>query len=171
MITRSHRRPTVVRETALGAVTLSASPRGLTRVRFGPRPGATPVAGTVEHRLLDQAARELDEYLAGRRTGFDVPVDLSAVEPEHRRVLDALHRVPYGGTCSYAELARAAGLTEDGPRRAGAACARNPVLVVVPCHRVVAASGALTGYAGGLAAKRALLALERGQFMLDAAGW
>jgi methylated-DNA-[protein]-cysteine S-methyltransferase len=74
--------------------------------------------------------------------------------------------VGHGTTTSYAELARAAGLVDDGPRRAGAACARNPVLVVVPCHRVVATSGALTGYAGGLAVKRALLALESGQLAL-----
>ena len=152
---------TLVHETPLGPVTLSASDRGLTRLRFGRRGvdgGSSP--------LLEQAVAELDEYLCGERTRFDVPVDLSPVEPSHRRVLDVLTEVRHGTTISYAELARAAGLVDDGPRRAGVACARNPVLVVVPCHRVVASSGALTGYAGGLAVKKALLALESGQLAL-----
>jgi methylated-DNA-[protein]-cysteine S-methyltransferase len=166
--TETERRLTVVHETTLGPVTLSASPRGLTRVRFGRR-AEPPVAQDAEAaRVLAQAVAELDEYLLGCRTRFEVPVDLSRVEPPHRRVLDALCRVGYGTTRSYADLARAAGLTDDGPRRAGAACARNPVLVFVPCHRIVATSGALTGYAGGLSIKRALLALEVGQFTLDA---
>ena len=165
-------RRTVVRDTSLGPITLSASPQGLTRLRLG-RPAAAahdqrPGPGSAEHALLEQAAAELGEYLTGLRSTFEVPVDLSGVEPEHRRVLDELCTTGYGRTRSYGELARAAGLTEDGPRRAGAACARNPVLVVVPCHRIVSATGALTGYAGGLPVKRALLALERGQFPLDA---
>ena len=152
---------TLVHETPLGPVTLSASDRGLTRLRFGRR----GVDGRSSP-LLEQAVTELDEYLSGERTRFDVPVDLSRVEPPHRRVLDVLTDVGHGTTISYAELARAAGLVDDGPRRAGVACARNPVLVVVPCHRVVASSGALTGYAGGLAVKKALLALESGQLAL-----
>ena len=165
-------RPTVVHDTSLGPVTLSASPWGLTRVRFG-RPTTAaraplPSAGTPERQLLDHAVTELDEYLLGHRTGFEVPIDLSGVEPPHRGVLDALCQIDHGRTASYAELARTAGLTTDGPRRAGAACARNPVLLFVPCHRIVATSGALTGYAAGLPIKKALLALERGQFALDA---
>jgi methylated-DNA-[protein]-cysteine S-methyltransferase len=166
---RGTSRLTVVHETTLGPVTLSASRWGLTRVRFGRRAGDRPAPqdGSAEQQVLEQAVVELDEYLLGRRTRFDVPVDLSRVEPPHRAVLDALRDVEYGATRSYAALARAAGLTEDGPRRAGAACARNPVLVVVPCHRIVASNGALTGYAGGLSIKKGLLALERGQFALD----
>jgi methylated-DNA-[protein]-cysteine S-methyltransferase len=168
---RRHDRPTVVRETSLGPVSLSASSRGVTRLRFGRATrGIAPETGSPEAALLAQAVTELDEYLLGRRTSFEVPVDLSAVEPQHRGVLDELRTIGHGQTRSYAQLARAAGLTEDGPRRAGAACARNPVLVIVPCHRIVATSGALTGYAGGLPIKRALLALERGRFSLDAAG-
>jgi methylated-DNA-[protein]-cysteine S-methyltransferase len=160
---------TVVHESNLGPVTLSASSRGLTRVRFGRRAADLPAPRDgVAAEVLAQAVTELDEYLLERRTRFEVPVDLSPVEPPHRQVLDALCRVEYGSTRSYADLARAAGLIEDGPRRAGAACARNPVLVFVPCHRIVAADGALTGYAGGLSIKKALLALESGQFTLDA---
>ena len=162
---RSTDRPTVVHDTPLGPMTLSASPWGLTRVRFG-RPATAarmpaPSAGSPEQQLLDQAVTELDEYLLGRRTGFEVPVDLSGVEQPHRSVLDALCRIDYGHTASYADLARTAGLSIDGPRRAGAACARNPVLLFVPCHRIVATNGALTGYAGGLPVKKALLALEQ----------
>jgi methylated-DNA-[protein]-cysteine S-methyltransferase len=166
---RSTNGRTVVHETSLGPVTLSASPRGLTRVRFGRRAADLPAPRDgLAAQVLARAVAELDEYLLGRRTRFEVPVDLSRVEPPHRGVLDALCRVEYGSTCSYADLARAAGLTEDGPRRAGAACARNAVLVFVPCHRIIATDGALTGYAGGLSTKRALLALESGQFTLDA---
>jgi methylated-DNA-[protein]-cysteine S-methyltransferase len=166
---RHHDRPTVVHETSLGPVTLSASPSGVTRLRFGRATrGTYPDAGSPEADLIAQAVTELDEYLLGRRTSFEVPVDLSAVEPSHRGVLDELCTIGHGQTRSYTQLARGAGLTEDGPRRAGAACARNPVLVIVPCHRIVAANGALTGYAGGLPIKKALLALERGQFTLDA---
>lgn len=165
---------TLVHDTTLGPVTLSASPWGLTRLRFGRPAGAaqdpTPEPGSPEHAVLEQAVAELGEYLLGDRTTFEVPVDLSRVEPEHRRVLDELCAIGYGSTRSYGQLARAAELTDDGPRRAGAACARNPVLVVVPCHRIVSATGALTGYSGGLPVKKALLALERGQLALDAAG-
>ncbi|MEQ3553900.1 methylated-DNA--[protein]-cysteine S-methyltransferase [Pseudonocardia nematodicida] len=172
MSTSSHDRPTVVHDTTLGPVTLSASPSGLTRLRFGRSTRAaqspSPEPGSAEDAVLTQAVAELDEYLDGRRTTFEVPVDLSTVDPEQRRVLDELGRIGYGRTRSYGEVARAAGLAEDGPRRAGGACARNPVGVVVPCHRVVAADGALTGYAGGLAIKKALLALESGQLTLDA---
>lgn len=169
---RSAHRPTVVHETMLGPVTLSASPTGLTRMRFG-RSGntgrcPTPVDGSAEQPLLEQAVAEIDDYLKGRRTGFEVPIDLSGVEPARRRVLEVLSRVGFGSTCSYTELARAAGLTEDGPRRVGAACAANPVLLFVPCHRVVAANGALTGYSGGVPIKKALLALEAGQYALMA---
>lgn len=173
MTTTAGIRPTLVHDTTLGPVTLSASPQGLTRLRFGhpsdPARTSAPVAGSPEQRLLDRAVEELDEYLLGLRTDLEVPVDLSGVGPPHRAVLDALRQVGYGRTAAYAELARTAGLVTDGPRRAGAACARNPVLVVVPCHRIVASGGALTGYAGGLPIKRALLALERGQFSLDTA--
>jgi methylated-DNA-[protein]-cysteine S-methyltransferase len=168
---RSADRPTVIHDTALGPITLSASRWGLTRARFGRPAAAGRTAahpGTPERDLLDQAVAEVEEYLAGRRTSFAVPIDLTSVATDHRRVLDVVCQVGYGETRSYAELARGAGLTEDGPRRAGAACARNPVLLFVPCHRIVATNGNLTGYAGGLSIKTALLALERGQFALPA---
>jgi methylated-DNA-[protein]-cysteine S-methyltransferase len=110
-------------------------------------------------RPLDPVRRELAEYLAGRRRRFDVPVDLTLATPFQREVLGALAEVGYGSTASYGQLARTVG-RPAASRAVGSALNHNPVCVVVPCHRVVAASGALTGYAGGLAAKRHLLTLE-----------
>jgi methylated-DNA-[protein]-cysteine S-methyltransferase len=90
-----------------------------------------------------------------------VPIDLHRLDPERRAVLEALaHGVEHGETTTYGALAGAVGLTEDGPRRVGVAMARNPVPILVACHRVIGANGKLTGYAGGLEVKRALLDLE-----------
>lgn len=143
-------------ETTFGTLTLAASPTGLTRVRFG-----APDAGTGPPTpILDQARREIDEYLAGERERFSVPVDLERVRGEHRTILDALSAVPFGETTTYGALSARLGLERDGARRVGAAMARNPVLIVVPCHRVLGAGGTLVGYAGGTPVKRALLDLE-----------
>lgn len=147
-----------VHETTFGPLTLAASENGLTRVRFG-TPAQEPGPVTP---VLDRARREIDEYLSGERTRFTVPVDLDRVRGEHRTILDALSGVGFGATTTYGELAARLGLTEDGPRRVGAAMARNPVLIVVPCHRVLGAGGRLVGYAGGTAVKQALLDLEAG---------
>lgn len=111
-------------------------------------------------RVLDPARRELAEYLAGRRHAFDVPVDLTLARPFQREVLTRLARtVGYGRTTTYGALARQVG-RPAAARAVGAALGANPLCVVLPCHRVVASSGALTGYAGGLEAKRRLLDLE-----------
>jgi methylated-DNA-[protein]-cysteine S-methyltransferase len=111
-----------------------------------------------DHGMLKQAKRELLEYFAGRRKRFDV-----ALAPEgtafQRSVWKAISSVGFGETITYGELARRAG--HDGSARAaGAATGRNPIGIIVPCHRIMGADGSLTGYAGGLARKRALLALE-----------
>jgi methylated-DNA-[protein]-cysteine S-methyltransferase len=108
---------------------------------------------------FDDVRRQLDEYLAGARREFDVPVE-AAGSPLQERVWQLIGQIPYGETVSYGELARELG---DGvtAQEAGAAVGRNPVSIIVPCHRVVGASGALTGYAGGLRRKRILLDLER----------
>ena len=150
----------ITHDTPFGTLVLTGSAEGLTRVRFGAVGSVTtpdPRAAVV----LDRARRELDDYAAGRLRDFTVPVDLGAVGGEHRRILQALaEQVGHGETTTYGALATRLGLAPDGPRRVGAAMARNPVLVVVPCHRVVGADGRLVGYAGGTAAKRALLDLE-----------
>jgi methylated-DNA-[protein]-cysteine S-methyltransferase len=120
------------------------------------RPGWTPADGRFE------AARgQLDEYFAGRRLAFDLPLALAGT-PFQVRVWRALLEVPYGGTTSYGELARQV-RPEGGwqaARAVGAANGRNPIAVIVPCHRVIGADGSLTGYGGGLERKRFLLDLE-----------
>ena len=107
---------------------------------------------------LGEVARQLDEYFDGSRTTFDLPL-APAGTPFQRRVWDELTRIPWGTTVTYGELATRAG--HPGASRAvGSAVGRNPISIVVPCHRVVGADGTLTGYAGGVARKAYLLALE-----------
>ena len=108
---------------------------------------------------LDPAARQLEEYFAGRRTAFDLPLDLRLSAGFRRDVLTHLREIGYGTTASYAALAAAAG-SPRAVRAVGTACATNPLPVVVPCHRVVRSDGALGSYVGGVAAKRTLLDLE-----------
>lgn len=107
---------------------------------------------------LAECARQLAEYFAGRRRRFGLPMAPSGT-PFQMRVWDEIARIPYGETISYAELARRAG-APGCARAAGAATGRNPLSIVVPCHRVVARGGALTGYAGGLERKSRLLEIE-----------
>jgi len=161
-----------VEDTAVGRLLLAARTDGrLVTCRYVPRD--TEVEGLLDRiarevsprvlrggRVLDAPRAQLAEYLAGRRRRFDVAVDLVLATPFQREVLSALtDGVAYGHTASYGELARAVG-RPAAARAVGGALNRNPVCVVVPCHRVVATSGDLVGYAGGLAAKRALLDLE-----------
>ena len=122
------------------------------------RPGATWFGDGVDTGFEDVTA-QLQEYFAGTRTGFDVAVRAHGTEFE-QRVWQAVTRIPYGRTRSYGDLARELG--DPGLAQAvGGANARNPVCIVVPCHRVVGADGSLTGYAGGLQRKRFLLDLEQ----------
>jgi methylated-DNA-[protein]-cysteine S-methyltransferase len=111
-----------------------------------------------DHKFLRQAKRELAEYFAGQRTRFDVALS-PAGTPFQRAVWKAISSVRFGETISYGELARRAG-HRGSARAAGAATGRNPIGIIVPCHRIMGANGSLTGYAGGLERKRALLALE-----------
>lgn len=112
-------------------------------------------------RSLDQVRRELDHYLTGARRDFDLAVDLALATPFQRTVLGRLAgAVGYGRTTSYGLLAAVLG-RPTAARAVGAALGANPLCIVLPCHRVVAADGALTGYAGGLAAKEFLIGLER----------
>ena len=147
-----------VHETRLGALTLTASERGLTGLRF-PGAGPAPAAAARDPEALADATSQLDEYLAGDRTAFDLGLDLGGGTPFQRRVWAALLEIPYGATVTYTELAEAVG-RPDIVRGVAGAVARIPVPIVVPCHRVVGANGALTGYGGGLPRKRALLDLE-----------
>jgi len=152
--------------TPLGEVRLAASARGLVGLWFdGQRhlpaeldgPHAWPTDDA--HPVLREAARQVREYLQGERTAFDLPLDLSGGTPFQQAVWRALLAIPRGGTTSYGAIARELG-NPAAVRAVGAAVGRNPVSVAVPCHRVLGSDGSLTGYAGGLERKRALLRLE-----------
>jgi methylated-DNA-[protein]-cysteine S-methyltransferase len=154
--------------TPVGELLLATTGQGLVRVAY-PRQGHDEVlaslAQAVSPRILrapgrlDQVSRQLDEYFAGRRTEFDLPLDFRLATGFRRTVLAHLPAIPYGHTESYAQVAAASG-SPKAFRAVGTACARNPLPVVVPCHRVVHADGTAGAYAGGADAKRALLALE-----------
>ncbi len=154
--------------TPLGEVRLAASPRGLAGLWFdGQRhqptplldgPGAWPQA-PAGHPVLAEAARQLQAYLQGERSRFDLPLDLDSGTPFQQAVWRALLDIRHGATVSYGALSRQLG-RPLAVRAVGAAVGRNPVSVVVPCHRVLGSGGALTGYAGGLERKAALLRLE-----------
>ena len=155
-------------DTPVGSLLLAATPAGLVRVAYdsaGHEDALATLAARVSPRILraparlDPVARQLDEYFAGTRRSFDVPLDLRLASGFRRAVLDHLAEIGYGRTESYAEVAAAAG-SPRAVRAVGTACATNPVPVVLPCHRVVRADGSPGGYAGGPDAKRTLLALE-----------
>jgi len=155
-----------VLQTSLGELTVvqeGGSLTGLYFPRHWPRPdraafGAQSADGFAE------VTRQLGEYLAGQRGTFDLPLKVSGSEFD-RFVWDLISQVPYGQTTTYGELARRLG-NGASPQDVGAAVGRNPLCVVIPCHRVVGSTGKLTGYAGGLARKRALLDIEQGRLHL-----
>ena len=120
---------------------------------------ASPVTDCADP-LIARAFRELNEYFAGIRTGFDLPL-APAGTPFQLRVWEALQRIPYGKTASYGEIAAAIG-RPNASRAVGMANHRNPIPILIPCHRVIGADGSLTGYGSGLDLKRKLLDLEDG---------
>lgn len=121
---------------------------------------AESVLGERDDSVAEAVVEQLVEYFAGARTDFDLPLAPRGTDFQ-RAVWSALSAIPYGGTTTYGELARRLG-KPHAARAVGAATGRNPWSIVVPCHRLVGGNGALTGYAGGIAAKRFLLDLERG---------
>ncbi len=161
-------------DSPVGNLLIAATERGIVRVVFASE-GHDAVLNTLAARLgsrilkmsssqgvggeLDVAARELDEYFSGRRTAFDMPLDLSLSKGFRRDVLNHLRGIAYGHTESYTQVAAASG-SPRAVRAVGSACATNPLPVIVPCHRVLRSDGSLGGYLGGLDAKRTLLALE-----------
>ncbi len=155
-------------DSPIGSLLLVATERGLVRVAFASQDHdrvldqlATAISPRVLEapRRLDPAARELDEYFAGTRRDFDLPLDLTTTGEFRRAVQLLLPTIGYGRTVSYSELAALAG-RPAAVRAVGTACATNPLPVVVPCHRVLRGDGSLGGYLGGLEAKRTLLDLE-----------
>lgn len=150
-------------ETPLGQVTLAASEAGLAGVWFAGQKHfpATSRDWTEHtgHAVLQEAASQLSAYFAGQRSHFDLPLDMRGGSEFQQAVWQALLKIPPGVTCSYAALSSAIG-RPSAVRAVGGAIGRNPLSVVVPCHRVVGSAGILTGYAGGLDRKTALLRLE-----------
>jgi methylated-DNA-[protein]-cysteine S-methyltransferase len=141
----------------MGMLTLVAGDGGLRTLVFDGEewPGE---ARPGEHPVLAQALRQLGEYFEGRRRTFELPLELPGT-PFQQNAWRALASIPFGTTISYGEQARRLG-RPAAARAVGAANARNPISIVLPCHRVVASDGALTGYGGGLDVKRALLEHE-----------
>lgn len=152
----------------IGELLLAATEEGLVRVGFaveGQEPVLAELAERVSPRVLaapkrlDPVAREIDEYFAGRRTTFDVPLDLRLASGFRREVILRLPDISYGRTFTYAQMAAAAG-SPKAVRAVGTACARNPLPIVLPCHRVVRSDGTYGQYRGGPEAKHALLTME-----------
>jgi methylated-DNA-[protein]-cysteine S-methyltransferase len=157
-------------DSALGPLLLAATPLGLLRVAFANEDHDSVLqnlSARISPRVLeaptrlDPVARQLEEFFAGRRHGFDVALDWSLSHGFRRTVLEHLNTdIGYGNTTSYATLARLSG-SPKAVRAVGTACATNPIPIVVPCHRVIRSDGAVGAYRGGPAAKRVLLDLER----------
>ncbi len=155
-------------DTPIGLLLLAATTEGLVRVAFDREDHdavlerlAVAISPRILRapRRLDEAARQLDEYFAGTRRHFDLPIDFRLTQGFRRRVLEHLQHIGYGATESYAAVAAASG-SPAAVRAVGSACANNPIPVVVPCHRVVRSDGTIGQYLGGTEAKQALLALE-----------
>jgi methylated-DNA-[protein]-cysteine S-methyltransferase len=149
-------------DSPLGPLTVATTARGLAGLWFDGQahhPGPLDAPVDAQHPYIAQARAELDAYWrAGPRSKFSVPLDAQGT-PFQRAVWQALLDIPAGRTCSYAAVAAAAG-SARAVRAVGAAIGRNPLSIIVPCHRVLGSSGSLTGYAGGLPRKQALLRLE-----------
>jgi methylated-DNA-[protein]-cysteine S-methyltransferase len=153
-------------ETPVGTLLVATTDRGLCRISYDPQPerDAESLAQTFGVRVLraakplDPVRRQLDEYFNGSRTAFELPLDLR-VTGFNRDVLKRLARVPYGQLTTYGTLAAEAH-RPNAARAVGVVMNRNPIPIVLPCHRVVGASGSLVGYAGGLDRKELLLKLE-----------
>jgi methylated-DNA-[protein]-cysteine S-methyltransferase len=154
-------------DTPIGKLLVATTERGLCRIAYDAEPDreverlarAFGVRVLRSAKPIDPARRELDEYFDGKRRTFDLPIDVASLAEFNRRVLGELARVPYGEVVTYGELAARA----ERPRAAravGTVMNRNPIPIVLPCHRVIGANGNLTGYGGGLDRKEKLLRLE-----------
>ena len=157
-------------DSPLGTLLVAVTPRGLVRLAYldggeGEASVLAQLAATVSPRVLaaprrlDDPRRELDQYFAGRRRQFDLPLDWRLTRGFGRRVLEATARIPYGATATYKQVATGAG-NARAYRAAGNALGSNPIPIVVPCHRILHSGGGLGGYTGGLERKRVLLAIE-----------
>ncbi len=152
-----------------GSVILACTPRGVSRVILTARRGREALAlarrelpeGQQVRRLLPELEKDLRAYFAGKRTRFHAHPDLTGLTPFHQEVLRACARIPYGQTMTYRELAESVG-RPNAARAIGGAMARNPIPIIIPCHRVITSQGALGGYSAeqGVTLKRRLLEME-----------
>lgn len=161
-------------DTPIGSLVLAATEQGVCRIgfdsgfsresqleqleRWARKVNEGGIAPALDNGVLDEAAGQLEEYFAGRRRDFQLPLDLRGT-PFQQRVWQALTRIPYGAVHSYKQVGEAIGASK-AVRAVGGANNRNPVPIIVPCHRVIGADGQMVGYAGGLSVKRLLLELE-----------
>jgi len=143
-------------DTPIGGLRLHAQSGLLTAIDFD----AKPRGGRVADEVLDEAERQLTEYFDGTRADFDLPLASEGTEFQ-KKVWAELGRIPYGETATYGDIARRLGYEPVISRAVGVANASNPLPIVVPCHRVIGSDGKLTGYAGGIERKQALLELEQ----------
>jgi methylated-DNA-[protein]-cysteine S-methyltransferase len=156
-------------DSPVGTLLLAATPQGLVRVAYIDYADEDAVLENLAAKLsprilaaprrLDEPRRELDEYFAGARRRFDIPLDWGLTTGFARRVLQATARIPYGATATYKQMAAQAG-SPGGSRAAGNALGSNPIPIVVPCHRILHSGGGLGGYTGGVEKKRLLLSVE-----------
>lgn len=140
-----------------GKITIYANDEGINCVLLTAE--GDVLENVMDSPTLAEAARQLDEYFAGERRSFDLPLVPKGTEFQ-KKVWNALREIPYGDTCTYGEIAAKIG-NPKASRAVGMANNRNPLAIIVPCHRVIGANGSLTGYAGGLDMKKSLLDLER----------
>lgn len=156
---------TTIYPSPIGPLTLYANEQGLSGLHFeGSRYPVSPDDARDAPARFDVVVAQLDEYFSGRRTEFDVPLALAGT-PFQLSVWNSLLTIPFGQTRSYGQLARDIGKPQ-AMRAVGLANGRNPIAVIVPCHRVIGADGSLTGFGGGLPRKRFLLELEQRDFKL-----
>jgi methylated-DNA-[protein]-cysteine S-methyltransferase len=155
-------------DSPFGPLLVAATPRGLVKLslpNYDAGEALEELAARISPRVLeaparlDDARRQLDAYFGGRLREFELPLDWRLSRGFRLRAARAIHRIPYGRTRSYTDIARSAG-NERAVRAAGTACGANPIPIVVPCHRVLRSGGALGGYGGGLPMKEALLKME-----------
>jgi methylated-DNA-[protein]-cysteine S-methyltransferase len=159
-----------IMDSPVGKLKLVASEKGLVAILWeNDRPRRVPLSEMAEkgdHKVLVETERQLGEYFAGERQAFSLPLDMRGTRFQ-RDVWEALLAIPFGETRSYGELAKQLG-SPTASRAVGAANGRNPISIVVPCHRVIGASGKLTGFAGGLDVKAHLLEIENAEKKLFA---
>lgn len=155
----------------IGEVEVVSNDNGIVSILFSGGRGENEVAGDAEYiGIIDfsndndqyktTAAKQLDEYFRGKRKDFSIALDFQNGTPFQKQVWEEMLRIPYGKTMTYAEIAKKIGRPKAA-RAVGMACHKNPLCIIVPCHRVVGSGGGLTGYAGGLLKKQWLLAHER----------